>query len=1415
MSLFNKLTIFSILILLTAAFVAVPVMAHAPGSTNDSDVPFPSHTHPVTEVVPAVAENLGQGIAAMAEVPIHGDHPTTTITLKPGQSNVRNNMVAVVANDSATDPVMENQFTLLVTFDVDVVNAGTQASIAEDNTDIAAGDLTSAEFIFSSVGGNQISTATTPTLTITRIVDAQSNVTKAGRRQFEVTVTIADLPSGTADANDEELTFRIKVSADGVFGLQKAVIGSDEVTPVNVPGGGNLPSEVLTLTLVKELPQESDTVDPTVTLMQPKSKDDGTLEISYEISDETGLDTLITASEVDVENGMVSSIDRENKNIIVTPDSATSKVTVTVMADAVTDAAGRTSDASNTVSYTPEGYVPTITISAADEKGANDAATGKIVFTIDFSEAVARFNVSHLVTENAPELRITDLKKVDVPDDVNDVVARYELTIDPVDDTKAVKITIRAGVLETTDDNPFDLATASHTLAKPSDTPGTLDSNASTDITIKKESFLVVVRDTTGVMGTLLKAYDPTIALAAWSDMPDLQNVFETGVPLTGAAHGGGALILKQSGTTVVNPGTVGISEIMWAIDESQLNNADERKADQWIELHNLNTTDVTVKLTWKTGAKDIAADTSINGNLDRPYLDVVTNVFHDRPGNAHWVLPGQNGNPVLGKNFVSAARKGTFSLTSKHDNKFNKRYTRSDKQENASNSPDGRHKDQWAASTVRYANRTDTITTNDGRSFNVAYEDHGTPGRVNTFSPERATIRDARTDVPASPIIINEVANRDDVNNQYEWIELRNVSDGEINLNNYNISILTGVDKDEPFIYLPNNNNAKIPAGGVLLLVDSDPFGDHDHPLAVGWKIGKNPEDQVPGLASLGINGTSKHGRYLHVQFGGHGDKFITGLPDDGNFILIVRKPDNHENKAEGGKGRAEFGKDDLDKITDIAGYVGGLAKDNYTNAVSKTNLWPLKQQGAPDDKNRLSANKVRHRQHVSTRDGRAGTGNTHNDRKAGQIAFGDVGYSGVGYKRQAANSAIHGGTPGYDNGAQKGKVLDLATDKLVISELMLSQGPENARTTLPQWIEIHNPSPHPVHLGGWRLIIENPRDPIRTINLGSGSVKTILSEQTILVISGSARDIGSDTLPSSTVFPETRVYNVYKHQRNEFDMDSRFDPILDEEAFRITLIDGTALDTSKADQQPDVAGGKHLRVSGKYYAISDVAGNLDGDPRTNDTPEDNGNEAFKKGMTEDGSRTSLIRIFDDGVARDGTGAVKPLGGTAGVGVARMNGVDSKYSWVHAADAGHRFVRHTWYGDETDWGTPNNRAGQVLPVSLSHFRPTLEDGKVVIRWTTESELDNAGFNILRSDTRNGEFAQVNDKLIQGKGTTGERSTYKWTDATAKPGAVYYYQIEDVSFAGERQTLRTTKLKGLISAKGKLTIQWGELKNLR
>ena len=104
--------------------------------------------------------------------------------------------------------------------------------------------------------------------------------------------------------------------------------------------------------------------------------------------------------------------------------------------------------------------------------------------------------------------------------------------------------------------------------------------------------------------------------------------------------------------------------------------------------------------------------------------------------------------------------------------------------------------------------------------------------------------------------------------------------------------------------------------------------------------------------------------------------------------------------------------------------------------------------------------------------------------------------------------------------------------------------------------------------------------------------------------------------------------------------------------------------------------------------------------------------------------------------------------------------------------------------------------------------------GQVIVTWETQSELNNAGFFIKRSQQKNAKFVAVNPTMIPGAGTTSEKQTYTYTDTTAQPNIVYYYQIEDVSLDGQRQTLtRAHRLKGHVGAAGKLTTLWGELKD--
>ena len=332
-------------------------------------------------------------------------------------------------------------------------------------------------------------------------------------------------------------------------------------------------------------------------------------------------------------------------------------------------------------------------------------------------------------------------------------------------------------------------------------------------------------------------------------------------------------------------------------------------------------------------------------------------------------------------------------------------------------------------------------------------------------------------------------------------------------------------------------------------------------------------------------------------------------------------------------------------------------------------------------------------------------------------------------------------------------------------------------------------------LHAGdhGWRLIIENFDDdeiPVNrlsgTLNFRSSDVQTILPQQTVIVASTRARNSGSAYFDTSVVFPPTRVFSVWDDARAELDMRRTTDNILSTQGFYIELIDGK---NNLSDSVGNLVDSPNRRVASTIaWPLSDVTGE----------------------RTEDMERSSIIRRYREpagGDSRDwvpySDAELMDLGLTA-------------EGWVAAHETDFREVRQTWFGDDEDYGSPGITGGRVLPVSLSKFRPERsDDGTVVVRWITESELNNAGFNILRSESRTGAFTKLNTQLIAGNGTTSERNTYEFIDTSAKPNVVYYYQIQDVSFDGDVEALRITHLRGNVSAAGKLTTTWGELKALQ
>ena len=84
------------------------------------------------------------------------------------------------------------------------------------------------------------------------------------------------------------------------------------------------------------------------------------------------------------------------------------------------------------------------------------------------------------------------------------------------------------------------------------------------------------------------------------------------------------------------------------------------------------------------------------------------------------------------------------------------------------------------------------------------------------------------------------------------------------------------------------------------------------------------------------------------------------------------------------------------------------------------------------------------------------------------------------------------------------------------------------------------------------------------------------------------------------------------------------------------------------------------------------------------------------------------------------------------------------------------------------------------VPVELSAFSANVSNGNVVLNWTTESELNNQGFEVERR-TAEGQFVTIGS--VQGNGTTTERKQYSYTDAGVETGN-YYYRLKQIDFGG-------------------------------
>ena len=90
--------------------------------------------------------------------------------------------------------------------------------------------------------------------------------------------------------------------------------------------------------------------------------------------------------------------------------------------------------------------------------------------------------------------------------------------------------------------------------------------------------------------------------------------------------------------------------------------------------------------------------------------------------------------------------------------------------------------------------------------------------------------------------------------------------------------------------------------------------------------------------------------------------------------------------------------------------------------------------------------------------------------------------------------------------------------------------------------------------------------------------------------------------------------------------------------------------------------------------------------------------------------------------------------------------------------------------------------------INLSSLDTIPQSNKVVIKWSTESELDNAGFNLYRSEAEDVEYTKINSSLIPAKGFSTAGASYVFIDTDVQNRKTYYYKLEDIDLNGNSST---------------------------
>ncbi|MCB0282804.1 MAG: M28 family peptidase [Calditrichaeota bacterium] len=91
------------------------------------------------------------------------------------------------------------------------------------------------------------------------------------------------------------------------------------------------------------------------------------------------------------------------------------------------------------------------------------------------------------------------------------------------------------------------------------------------------------------------------------------------------------------------------------------------------------------------------------------------------------------------------------------------------------------------------------------------------------------------------------------------------------------------------------------------------------------------------------------------------------------------------------------------------------------------------------------------------------------------------------------------------------------------------------------------------------------------------------------------------------------------------------------------------------------------------------------------------------------------------------------------------------------------------------------------LPVQLSSFEAYHKDNNVILNWTTQSEIENLGFEIQRKEIHyniENDYSFKKIAFIAGKGNSNYATNYSFSDSDIKTDCCYSYRLKQIDISG-------------------------------